>query len=629
MFSMKKVLRSGVGAMLCLSSLALFPALTPAANAADCTPVYGTISGNLRSATFNSASACTWTVPAGVTNISYLAVGGGGGGGGARPNGANPNLGAGGGGAGGIVLASSVSIAAGTTMTLTVGTGGNGGAVGTAGGDGGATTISYSSTTLTASGGTGGAGANGANNQDNLSGDGGSNASYSGGANVWDGGGGGAGSAASGGAGSDIGGQGGNGGNGGAATLSNILGSNQYYGGGGGGGGTPSTNLNETDGTGGSGGNSVGGNGGGTAGVQPTAGATNTGSGGGGGAWRSSSADNLRAGAAGAAGRIIFTFTKDAPTLNSIAITSNPGTDNYYKIGNGISVTITASEPIFVTGSPRIPLVGLNSKNFTYFSGSGTSSINFIYTVVTGDSATAGVGVSANTLALNGGTLLDGAGLALPLTHSAIAQSLTHRVDGIIPSLVGVIQSFSMPENEIRTINLTTNEPVTFGISGSDSGYFILDSIARTLTVTPRDFENKVDADANNVYYVGITLTDAAGNATGSQNFNITITDVAESARVGTPTLSASAAKGVRTTITVTSDVAGKADFYSNGKRIGGCINVSTTGTSPNITAQCSWKPTTMAPTTIYARVRPTSSSFSASTTTAITVIPARRTTLR
>jgi hypothetical protein len=124
-------------------------------------------------------------------------------------------------------------------------------------------------------------------------------------------------------------------------------------------------------------------------------------------------------------------------------------------------------------------------------------------------------------------------------------------------------------------------------------------------------------------------MTDLAGNSPGSFNFNFTITDVAESARVGTPTLSASAAKGVRTTITVTSDVAGRADFYSNGKRIGGCLNVATTGTSPNITAQCSWKPSTMAPTTIYARVRPTSSSFSASTTTSITVIPARRTTLR
>lgn len=627
---MKKALRTLLGAALSLSSLVFAPSMAPTARAVDCTPTYGTFSGDSRYAIFNSGTACTWKVPAGVTNISYLAVGGGGGGGGARSTSDSINLGAGGGGAGGIVIASSFSITAGTTLTLTVGAGGNGGAAGTAGGHGATTTISYSSTTISAAGGQAGAGANGTNNQDNLSGDGGNNASYFGGANMWDGGGGGAGSAGAGGIGSDIGGQGGNGGAGGAATASSILGSTQYYGGGGGGGGTPSTNINEVDGTGGTGGNSVGGNGGGTAGVQPTAGAANTGSGGGGGGWRSSSADNLRAGAAGATGRIIFTFTKAAPTLNSVAISSNPGTDNYYKIGNGISVTVTASEAIYVTGSPRIAVVGLNSKYFTYFSGSGTTSINFIYTVLTNDTASAGVGISANTLALNGGTLLDGAGIALPLTHSAIAQSLTHRVDGIMPTLVPMTQAYNVPENETKTITISASESVTFSITGAeDSSYFQLNSATGVLSLTPRDFENKVDFGANNVYYIGISLSDVAGNMTGSQNFTFTITDVAESAQVGTPTLSATAAKGVAVTITVSSDVAGKADFYANGKRIGGCFNKSTTGTSPNISAQCTWKPTTMSPTTIYARIRPTSSSYSASSTASITVIPARRTTLR
>lgn len=627
---MKKALRALIGVSLCLSSLILFPGLAPTASAAACAPVYGTISGTTRYAIFNSGTACTWTVPAGVTNISYLAVGGGGGGGGARPTGSNPNLGAGGGGAGGLVLASSFSISAGTTITLTIGTGGSGGAAGTVGGNGGATTINYSSTTLTANGGNGGAGSNGTNDQNNLSGDGGSNTSFIGGDNVWDGGGGGAGSAAAGGAGSDIGGQGGWGGAGGAGTLNAILGSNQYYGGGGGGGGTPSTNSNETDGTGGAGGSSVGGSGGGGAGVLPTAGAANTGSGGGGGGWRSTSDNTNRAGAAGAAGRVIFTFTKAAPTLNSISITSNAGPDNAYKIGNGISVTVVASEAIYVTGSPRIPVLGLSSKFFTYASGSGTSSLVFTYVVVTSDSASAGIGVTANSLALNGGALADGAGIDLPLSHNAIAQSLSHQVDGIMPAFVGVTQSQSVPENETRTVMLTTTEPVVFTIAApEDSAYFILNSPGATLTLTPRDFENKLDTGANNGYYIGITMTDLAGNSPGSFNFNFTITDVAESVRVGAPSLSAAAAKGVPVTITVTSDVAGRAEFYANGKRIGGCINVSTTGTSPNISAQCSWKPTTMAPTTIYARVRPTSSSFTASTTTSITVIPARRTTLR
>lgn len=626
---MKKVLRSLTGAVLCLSSLVFAPTIAPTANAAACTPTVGTISGTTRYAIFNSGTACTWIVPAGVSNISYLAVGGGGGGGGARPTGSNPNLGAGGGGAGGVVLASSFSTSAGATITLTVGLGGGGGAAGNSGGTGSSTTIVHSSTVV-AAGGSGGAGSNGTNDQDNLSGDGGGNASYLGGANVWDGGGGGAGSSAVGGAGSDIGGQGGWGGAGGAGTLNAILGSNQYYGGGGGGGGTPSTNSNETDGTGGNGGSSVGGNGGGGAGVLATAGAANTGSGGGGGGWRSSYANANRGGASGSDGRIIFTFTKATASISSVAFSSNAGADNSYKISDNISVTVTASEAITVTGSPRIQVVGLTSKFFTYFSGSGTSSLVFRYTVVTGDSATAGVGLSANTLALNSGSLIDTAGFDLPLAHLAIAQSSSHRVDGILPTLVGVTQNQTVPENETRTITLTTSEPVTYSITGSeDSAYFVFNFQTGVLSLTPRDFENKLDTGANNGYYIGIAITDAAGNATGSNNFNFTITDVAEAARVGTPTLSATAAKGVPVTITVSSDVAGKADFYANGKRIGGCINLSTTGTTPNITAQCAWKPTSMSPTTIYARLRPTSASYSATSSSSITVLPARRTSLR
>jgi hypothetical protein len=627
---MAKSMRTLIGAALCLSSLVFLPALTPPANAAACAPTVGTVSGTTRYAIFNSGTACTWTVPAGVTNISYLAAGGGGGGGGARQAASSPNLGAGGGGAGGIVLASSFSTSGGSTITLTVGMGGGGGSAGNAGGTGSNTAFTYSSTTITATGGGGGAGSNGANGETTLSGDGGNNTSYTGGANNWDGGGGGAGSAGGGIGGTDIGGQGGWGGTGGAATLSAILGSNAYYGGGGGGGGTPSTNSNEFDGTGGAGGNSVGGTGGGGAGVLPTVGAANTGSGGGGGGWRSSHSDTLRAGASGSDGRIIFTFTKSDSAISSISVSSNAGGDNYYKIGDIISVTVVASEAVTVNGAPRIAVLGLTAKNFSYFSGSGTTSIVFRYTVVTNDTSSAGIGVSANTLTLNGGTMVDSAGFNLPLTHLAVAQSSSHRVDGIVPTLSGMTTDYSVPENETKTITLTPSEPVTYVIAGNeDIAYFVFNSSTGVLSLTPRDFENKLDNGANNGYYIGIAITDAAGNATGSQNFNFTITDVAEVTNVGTPTLSAVATKGIAVTISVTTDVPGKVDFYWNGKRIPGCFNISTTGTAPNITGQCSWKPVTFAPSTVYARIRPTSSSYTAVNSPSITVRPVRRTNLR
>lgn len=620
-----------VSALLAATFLNLTPVLITPAHAAACSVTTGTVNGVKRYAIFDAGTSCTWVVPTGVTSINYLAVGGGGGGGGGRSTSASFPFGGGGGGAGGVVQASSFLISAGTTITITIGTGGGGGAAGVNGTSGNATSFIYNSTTITASGGAGGNGANiNTNDQANLSGDGGANASYLGGASDWDGGGGGAGSAGAGSNGIDIGGQGATGGAGGAGTLNTLLNTNLYYGGGGGGGGTPHTNTSETDGYGGTGGSSVGGNGGGGPGILPTAGAANTGSGGGGGAWRSSSADSLRAGAAGSDGRIVFTFDKNQASISTISLTSSSGSDNTYSIGNAINVTITANEAITVTGTPRIPVLGLSGKYFTYSSGTGTASLVFSYTVALNDSASAGVGVTANTLELNSGTLNDGAGIALVLTHSAITQSLSHKVDGIRPT-VTFTSSNNVNENQSATALLTLSEPGTITLSSSwDRSHVTFDTSTNTVTFTPHDFENPQDADLNNVYYVSFTIADANGNSgSGTYNLFFTVVNVAEYASVGTPSLSASPVKGVAVTITVTASVAGKVDFFWNGKRIAGCLGKSTTGTSPNITATCLWKPPVMNAITLSATIKPTDSNYLASKSGNLSILPLRRSTTR
>jgi hypothetical protein len=292
-------------------------------------------------------------------------------------------------------------------------------------------------------------------------------------------------------------------------------------------------------------------------------------------------------------------------------------------------VTVVTSEAVTVTGTPRIPVLGLSSKYFNYASGSGTSSLVFTYTVMTNDSATAGVGITANTLELNSGSLLDTGGVAITLTHTAVAQATNQKVDGISPTLSG-IQTVSVAENLSYTETLTASEAGSFRfVSANDQAYFNFDTQTGVLTLTARDFETPLDGNADNVYYIAIAFTDLAGNLSGTYNFFFTITNVAESARVGTPTLNGAAKKGIEVTITVTSDVAGKADFYANGKRIARCYGVATTGTSPNFSASCTWKPTTTARTPIYVTIRPTSGSFSNGSSATIYVAPALRGTLR
>ena len=614
-----------LSAALALLLIPLSPIVAPSAQAAACVVTSGTVSSNSRYAVFDSGSGCTWTVPTGVTSISYFAVGGGGGGGGANPS-ANAWFGGGGGGGGGLTQSSSLSVTAGASITLTIGTGGSAGAAGASGGNGSATTFTYSSTTVTAAAGTGGGGATGTYAQDAMSGDGGGNTTYGGGGNVWDGGGGGGGAGAAGGAGTDIGGQGGIGGAGGAGISTTLLGGTLWFGAGGGGGGTPSTNSSETDGYGGSGGSSVGGSGGGGPGVMPTTPTANTGSGGGGGGWRATNTDAQRAGTAGAAGKVIFVFTKNTSTVTGASITSTSGADSTYAIGDVITVTVTTSEAATVTGSPRIAILGLTSKYFTYASGSGTSSLLFTYTVVLSDTASAGVGFNSNALELNSGAINDTAGLAFTITHSAVAQSLSHAVDGIKPT-VTYVASNTVPENETKTVSITLSEPGTVVFNaGYDRSHVTYDTNTKLLTFGPHDFEVPTDADLNNQYYVNFTIRDAAGNTgAGSYNLFITVTDVAEAASISAITFSGPVVKGAQVTMTVTASVAGKVDFYWNSKKIGGCIALPTTGTSPNITASCIWKPSVMAASNVYAILKPTSSSFSASTSPKTSVTPARR----
>jgi hypothetical protein len=85
------------------------------ANAVDCSPTQSRV-GNTIIQSFTNTTTCDWTVPAGVTSIRYLIVGGGGSGGSGR---------GGGGGAGGVVRGN-VAVTSNQALEIKVGSGGTG-----------------------------------------------------------------------------------------------------------------------------------------------------------------------------------------------------------------------------------------------------------------------------------------------------------------------------------------------------------------------------------------------------------------------------------------------------------------------------------------------------------------------
>jgi hypothetical protein len=249
--------------------------------------------------------------------VEYLVIAGGGGGGGG-----SPSSGGGGGGAGGY-LTGSESLSAGTSYTITIGSGGVGrvgssswsngdnstfGTITATGGGKGGTDISPYSGASGGSGGGGGGGTGsglqpntgGARTASLLQGNNGGNGGHISGTSLGGGGGGGAGSA-----GGDY--SVANGGNGGSGLSSSITGVSVTRAGGGG--GSINTNTGaRTPGAAGSGGGGIGGY---TS--VPGTGSPNTGGGGGGGAHPTE-----QAGANGGSGVVIIAYPNTYNNLTSI-----------------------------------------------------------------------------------------------------------------------------------------------------------------------------------------------------------------------------------------------------------------------------------------------------------------------
>ena len=126
-----------------------------------------------------------------------------------------------------------------------------------------------------------------------------------------------------------------------------------------------------------------------------------------------------------------------APTVSSLAITSDPGGDLTYTGGDQIQVTLTFSEAVTVTGTPRLKLRLRSAhtqpnqlKNLDYASGSGTTKLVFSYTVHSANnSGGEGVEIVANTLELNSGTIKSTSGsVDATLTHTGLSADTDHKV---------------------------------------------------------------------------------------------------------------------------------------------------------------------------------------------------------
>ena len=126
----------------------------------------------------------------------------------------------------------------------------------------------------------------------------------------------------------------------------------------------------------------------------------------------------------------------------SLAITSNPGPDQYYKGGEPIEVTVTFSGSVTVTGTPGLKLQVENGTTLAiYQRGSGTTALVFVWNWnlwQLGEDHE-GVSIPAGNILLREGSIQDDSGNAVDLAHTGLPTQSGHRVDNVNPALIAAL----------------------------------------------------------------------------------------------------------------------------------------------------------------------------------------------
>ena len=108
------------------------------------------------------------------------------------------------------------------------------------------------------------------------------------------------------------------------------------------------------------------------------------------------------------------------PVVTSVAL----ALDGSWTDGDTVRLALAFSEPVTVGTAAGTPSVGIAldgaARSAAYASGTGTTSLAFAYEVTSDDGTVAAVAVTADSLAVNGGTIRDAAGRDADLAHAGI-----------------------------------------------------------------------------------------------------------------------------------------------------------------------------------------------------------------
>ncbi len=205
--------------------------------------------------------------------------------------------------------------------------------------------------------------------------------------------------------------------------------------------------------------------------------------------------------------------TPDAPpAVSSVAITSNPGTDKTYAIGESIVVTFTFDKNITLRGAAYIILdVGTSEKEADCTVGTPpTKDLVCTHTVVEGELDDNGVSVQSDVSHLRR-QFVGPLGQPADTTHSGLAADSDHKIDGIRPTLsradadpndlTKVILTFSeaigtVTQADITVKKGTTDQTITAASIDSTDATKVVVTLSAALLTTDTNVTVDLAADA-------------------------------------------------------------------------------------------------------------------------------------
>jgi len=244
------------------------------------------------------------------------------------------------------------------------------------------------------------------------------------------------------------------------------------------------------------------------------------------GAVRDTFANNASAITKTSSPKVLFT-TDNTTSISGVSFNAPTVTNGVYGDGYNIDITATFTNPVNITGNPRIPITLTSGIVYAdYLSGTGTSNIIFRYTTGTLHSnLSGGIGIASNiNLPTGFDTIKDFVTNDALLSLPALANTI--RIDNTAPVLSSTTLATAAGtygDTALIGVNLNFSEPVTI-VTGTPTIDLLIGATTRTATyisgsgTSTLRFNYTVQAGDNDANGIDVKLNTIAGTITDVVN---------------------------------------------------------------------------------------------------------------